>query len=225
MTAHPSQRLAVSLLIDIQAKMQEGKGKGYENWAKVFNIKQMASSMSYMTNHGIKTYDELSAKVDEAVKKTDTLPEYVIRRMKHNLTDVTICDNGRLLCFFNDDSVRLFDLKTNADKNDDISKILSNKDLLNSGKVGTGGYFVTFNDSIDIPAALLYDHSAQLPLTMGDFLSFVRNNIPDTAETCRFLSCTRQNLAYMQDKGQLSPVKSDVKGNLFLKGDVIRNMW
>ncbi len=67
----------VSLLIDIQAKMQEGKGKGYENWAKVFNIKQMASSMSYMTNHGIKTYDELSARVYEAVKKTDTLLEEV----------------------------------------------------------------------------------------------------------------------------------------------------
>ena len=159
------------------------------------------------------------------IKKTDTLPEYVIRRMKHNLTDVTICDNGRLLCFFNDGSVRLFDLRANAGMNDDIAKILSNNELLLSGKVGTGGYFVTFNDSIDIPAALLYDHSAQLPLTMGDFLSFVRNNIPDTAETCRFLSCTRQNLAYMQDKGQLSPVKSDVKGNLFLKGDVMRNMW
>ena len=63
----------VSLLIDIQAKMQEGKGKGYENWAKVFNIKQMASSMSYLSSHGIKSYEELSAKVDSVVKKTDDL--------------------------------------------------------------------------------------------------------------------------------------------------------
>lgn len=63
----------VSLLIDIQAKMQEGKGKGYENWAKVFNIKQMASSMSYLSSHGIKSYEELYAKVDSVVKKTDDL--------------------------------------------------------------------------------------------------------------------------------------------------------
>lgn len=63
----------VSLLIDIQAKMQEGKGKGYENWAKVFNIKQMASSMSYLSSHGIKSYEELYAKVDSVVKKTDNL--------------------------------------------------------------------------------------------------------------------------------------------------------
>ena len=187
-----------------------------------------------LSRHHLREYDEMKMlELSEGkcsqdplrIKKTDTLPDYVLRRMKHNLTDVTVCDNGRLLCFFNDGSVRLFDLRANAGMNDDIAKILSNSELLLSGKVGTGGYFVTFNDSIDIPAALLYDHSAQLPLTMGDFLCFVRNNIRDTAETCRILGCTRQNLAYMQDKGQLNSVKSDVKGNLFLKGDVMRNMW
>nr|WP_330386845.1 hypothetical protein [Robinsoniella peoriensis] len=33
----------VNLVIDIQSKLQ-GKGPGYERWAKVFNIKQMARS-------------------------------------------------------------------------------------------------------------------------------------------------------------------------------------
>jgi hypothetical protein len=28
------------LLIDIQAKLQQGKGPGYERWAKIFNLKQ-----------------------------------------------------------------------------------------------------------------------------------------------------------------------------------------
>ncbi len=189
---------------------------------------------SILSHHRLKEYDEMRIlELSEGrcsqdalcIKKTDALPGYVIQRMKHNLTDVTVCDNGRLLCFFNDDSVRLFDLKANADKNDDLVKILINNELLSSGKVGTGGYFATFNDSIDIPAALLYEFSTAIPLTRDDFLSFVRSNIPDTAETCRFLSCTRQNLAYMHEKGQLVPVRSDVKGNLFLKGDVMRNMW
>ena len=63
----------VSLLIDIQAKMQEGKGKGYENWAKVFNVKQMASSMAYLSSHNIKSYEELSAKVEAAVQKNEAL--------------------------------------------------------------------------------------------------------------------------------------------------------
>ncbi len=32
----------ISLAVDIQAKLAEGKGPGYERWAKVFNLKQMA---------------------------------------------------------------------------------------------------------------------------------------------------------------------------------------
>ena len=63
----------VSLLIDIQAKMQEGKGKGYENWAKVFNLKQMASSMAYLSRYNIKSYEELAAKAEAAVQKNEAL--------------------------------------------------------------------------------------------------------------------------------------------------------
>ena len=63
----------ISLLIDIQAKVQEGKGAGYENWAKKFNLKQLASSMAYISTHGIKTYEELSRQADDAVRKTDEL--------------------------------------------------------------------------------------------------------------------------------------------------------
>ena len=32
----------INLLVDIQAKLQAGKGVGYTRWAKVFNLKQMA---------------------------------------------------------------------------------------------------------------------------------------------------------------------------------------
>ena len=72
---HKTRRIKnqISLLIDIQAKMQEGKGKGYENWAKVFNVKQMASSMAYLSSHNIRSYEELAAKVEAAVQGNDNL--------------------------------------------------------------------------------------------------------------------------------------------------------
>lgn len=76
-TRRMKQRGQISLLIDIQAKMQEGKGKGYENWAKVFNLKQMASSMAYLSSHNIRTYEELAQIVDETVKKNDELLDQV----------------------------------------------------------------------------------------------------------------------------------------------------
>lgn len=37
-----------NLVLDIQKKLQEGKGAGYERWAKVYNLKQMAKSLSYL---------------------------------------------------------------------------------------------------------------------------------------------------------------------------------
>ena len=36
----------------------------------------------------------------------------------------------------------------------------------------------------------------------------------------RILDCTRQNLSYMVNKGSLKPVKEDVKGNLYQKGNL-----
>lgn len=48
-----------SLLIDIQSKIQQGKGAGYERWAKVFNLKQAAQTLIYLQEHGLDSYDAL----------------------------------------------------------------------------------------------------------------------------------------------------------------------
>ena len=45
-----------ALLIDIEAKLQAGKGAGYERWAKVFNVKQMAQTYNYLREHGLLDY-------------------------------------------------------------------------------------------------------------------------------------------------------------------------
>ena len=39
---------SVSLLIDIQEKIQSGKGPGFERWAKVHNLKAMARTLIYL---------------------------------------------------------------------------------------------------------------------------------------------------------------------------------
>ena len=56
----------INLLVNIQEKLQAGKGAGYERWAKVFNIKQMAQTINYLTEHGLTDYDELSEKAAAA---------------------------------------------------------------------------------------------------------------------------------------------------------------
>jgi len=51
-----------SLLIDIQAKIAEGKGAGYAQWAKIFNLKEAARTLVYLKEIGIDSYDELKKK-------------------------------------------------------------------------------------------------------------------------------------------------------------------
>ena len=53
----------------------------------------------------------------------------------------------------------------------------------------------------------------------------IKNNVLDTTESCDLLECSRQNMSYMVRKQQLTPVKEEVRGNLYLKGDVLRTLW
>ena len=62
-----------TLLIDIEAKLQAGKGAGYERWAKVFNLKQMAQTYNYLREHDLLNYEELSAKTDDATTRFHAL--------------------------------------------------------------------------------------------------------------------------------------------------------
>ena len=56
----------VSLLVDIEAKLQAGKGHGYEHWAKLFNLKQMAQTLNYLSENNLLEYDELKEKAARA---------------------------------------------------------------------------------------------------------------------------------------------------------------
>lgn len=184
-----------------------------------------------LSNHKLKEYDEMTfleksggrcSQDSLCIRKLTQMPDYAAIRRRKNLKDCVLCADHTLLCFFLDGSVKKVDLSTFA--NDDqpaIEKILRNDRLYNSGRITAGGYAVTFNDSIDISASSLYENGANIPLTLEDFYSFVKKNVLDTAEVCDALQCSRQNLAYMVKKEHLAPIKEDVQGNLYLKGDVL----
>ena len=78
-TAHNprGKREDASLLIDIEAKLANGKSGGYERWAKVFNVKQMAKTLLYLQEHGIKNREELSARADAASEKLAAVNERI----------------------------------------------------------------------------------------------------------------------------------------------------
>ena len=54
-----AKRKRVGLVVDIQEKLAAGKGPAYERWAKVYNLKQMASALMFLQEKGISQYAEL----------------------------------------------------------------------------------------------------------------------------------------------------------------------
>ena len=59
---------SLSLLIDIQEKIKEGKGGGYTHWAKVFNVKQMAQTILYLQENEFESFEQLDAATNEMIK-------------------------------------------------------------------------------------------------------------------------------------------------------------
>ncbi len=67
----------VNLLVDLQAKLSEGKGGGYARWATVFNLKQMAATMNYLSEHGLLEYSALTEKAAAATARYNVLFEQI----------------------------------------------------------------------------------------------------------------------------------------------------
>ncbi|MCD7744546.1 MAG: relaxase/mobilization nuclease domain-containing protein [Lachnospiraceae bacterium] len=84
----------LQLLIDIQEKMEQGKGRwtssgrpfsadrsgaetGYARWAKTFNLKQMAEAVCFIKEQGVDTFEELSEKTEAAVTRFSELSDSI----------------------------------------------------------------------------------------------------------------------------------------------------
>ena len=83
----------INLLIDIQNNIKAQESKGYEHWAKLYNLKQASKTLNFLTEHNISTYEELeqSARkihasftaVSEQIKGTEKSMSDTALLMKH----------------------------------------------------------------------------------------------------------------------------------------------
>lgn len=69
-------RQKIILAIDIQSRLQ-GKGPGYERWAKVFNLKQMAAALAYLQDNGLTDYEQLEQKATAATEHFHKLSDQI----------------------------------------------------------------------------------------------------------------------------------------------------
>ena len=66
----------LNLLLDIDARLQ-AKGSGYQRWATVYNLKQMAQTMIFLREHGIENIDQLHEKTKQSTERFDQLDEKI----------------------------------------------------------------------------------------------------------------------------------------------------
>ena len=77
----------VNLLIDIQEKLQAGKGPGYERWAKVFNLKQMAQTINFLSENGLLEYAQLEARAAKSTARFNELSGS-IKKAEARMTEI-----------------------------------------------------------------------------------------------------------------------------------------
>lgn len=63
----------INLIVDIQAKMRDGKGPAYEQWATIYNLKQMAATLQFLQENDLLEYSQLELRASEASDRFHTL--------------------------------------------------------------------------------------------------------------------------------------------------------
>ena len=75
-TKAPEQK-QFQMLIDVQAKMAEGKTVGYEKWAKKFNRKEAARTVILLKEKGLGNYDDLVGHIEKLSARFDELSDSI----------------------------------------------------------------------------------------------------------------------------------------------------
>ena len=67
----------INLLIDIQNNIKTQESKGYEHWAKLYNLKQASRTLNFLTEHNISTYAELEQAAEKIHADFDAVSEQI----------------------------------------------------------------------------------------------------------------------------------------------------
>ena len=73
----PPKEQPFHLLVDIQAKLSEGKGEGYARWAKCYNLKEMSKTLIFLQENKIGSIEEMQERVNAATAQYHELGDFI----------------------------------------------------------------------------------------------------------------------------------------------------
>ena len=85
----PKRETGVSLLIDIENSIKAAQSRGYEQWAKIHNLKQAAKTLNFLTEHQISRYEDLTAKITEVQTESDKAGD-ALKEVEKRLADMAV---------------------------------------------------------------------------------------------------------------------------------------
>ena len=83
----PEQKF--QMLVDIQAKLAEGKSMGYARWAKRYNLKEMSKTLIFLQEHKIGSIKEMQERVDAATARYHELGDS-IKAAEARMTEIAV---------------------------------------------------------------------------------------------------------------------------------------
>lgn len=78
-------------MVDRETKRAEGKGVGYDRWASLHNLKQMAATHNFLMENGLLDLDKLDAAVESSRKALSEARES-LRGIEQTIADKKICE-------------------------------------------------------------------------------------------------------------------------------------
>ena len=85
----PKREAGVSLLIDIENSIKAAQSRGYEQWAKIHNLKQAAKTLNFLTEHQISQYEDLTAKIEEIQTESEKAGD-ALKEVEKRLADMAV---------------------------------------------------------------------------------------------------------------------------------------
>lgn len=84
-----TEKKDVSLLIDIENSIKAQESRGYEQWAKIHNLKQAAKTMNFLTENRIEQYADLEAKITELAATSEQTADS-LKTVETRLADMAL---------------------------------------------------------------------------------------------------------------------------------------
>ena len=83
----PPKEQPFQLLVDIQAKMAEGKGEGYKKWTTKFNLKEMSKTLLFLQEQKIGSAEELRERAAAATERYHAMGDS-IKAAEKRMTEI-----------------------------------------------------------------------------------------------------------------------------------------